>query len=131
MEAILKVTHTAYITLMARPTWRLSWKREALMMVTLTAYIKSSPWWLDLHGALLKDECTPDSHCDSLYRVLTLTAKSTQRLSWKTKALLTVTVTAYIVSSPWQLYLHWGSPERRKHSWRSLWQLISGSHPDS
>jgi len=44
------------------------------------------------------------------------------------KALLTVTLTAYIGSSPWQLDLHGGSPERRKRSWRSLIWSISGPH---
>jgi len=47
------------------------------------------------------------------------------------KALLTATPTAYIGSSPWRLYLHEDSLERRKCSWRSLQQLISGPHPDN
>ena len=32
--------------------------------------------------------------------------------------------------SPWRLSLHKDSPKRRKSSWRSLRQLISGSHRD-
>jgi len=94
-----------------RPTRRLSWKMGALLTVTYTAYIGYSTWRLDLHGgsperhkcswrsliqpildphpndwtymeAPLKDESTFDSHSDSLYQVLTLTAKT------YTKALL-------------------------------------------
>jgi len=51
--------------------------------------------------ALLKDRSDPDGHSDSLYQVLTLTARLIRRLS-----------------------------ERRKRSWRLLWKPISGPHPD-
>jgi len=65
---------------------------EALLTVTLTAYIGSLPWQL----------------------------RPTWRFSWKMKVLLTVTLTAYVGSSPWRLDLHGGSPERWKRSWQSL-----------
>ena len=37
------------LTLTARLIQRPSWKMKVLLMVTLTSYIKSSPWCLDLH----------------------------------------------------------------------------------
>jgi len=44
-----------------KATWRLSWKTEALMTITPTAYIGSSPWQLDLQEALLENKNAPDS----------------------------------------------------------------------
>jgi len=52
------------------------------------------------YGVTHDDESAPDGHSDSLYRVLTLMARPTRRFSSKTKALLMVTLTAYIRSSP-------------------------------
>ena len=60
-------------------------------------------WRLDYTEDLFKDECAPDGHSYSLYRVLTLMSRPTQRYSLKMEALLKITLTAYIGSSPWQL----------------------------
>jgi len=50
--------------------------------------------------SLLNNENALDGHSDNLYWVLTLTARPTRRLSSKMKALLMVTLIAYIESSP-------------------------------
>jgi len=42
--------------------------------------------------ALLKDKSAHDSHSYSLYRVLTLMAKPTRRLSWKMKVLVMASI---------------------------------------
>ena len=73
--------------------------------------------------ALLKNRINPDGHSYSLYQVLTLTARTCRRLSWKTEAHLTITHTAYIGSSLWQL----GHTRRLSSKTEALLTLIHTS----
>jgi len=77
-EALLAVTLTAYIRSSLwwlRPTWRFSWKMKMLLTVISIAYIGSKH------------------------------LRPTRSFSWKTETLLMVTPTAYIRSSSWRLTL--------------------------
>jgi len=53
MKAPLMVAQTVYngsSPWRLRPIWSHSWMMKVLMTITLTAYIRFSPWWLHLRG---------------------------------------------------------------------------------
>jgi len=73
---------------------------KTLLMVTLMAYIGSSPRWLSLNGILLNKRSTPDS-LTAYIRSSSWPLRPIQSHSWMTKVLLMVALISYIRFSPW------------------------------
>ena len=64
---------------------------EALLTVTSTAYIGTSPWRLDLHGGSPERWKPPDGYSNSLFWASHWWHRSIQSHSWMSEALLMVT----------------------------------------